>query len=219
MTVRQHYQHCLQEMYLSVLRLGTHVEGAVRQGLTGFLAQDVAVAEQIFAGEEGINQLQLDIEDQCVALIAREQPVARDLREIITSIKVASNLERIGDHAVHLAKATRRLAGRPYHPSVTEIRTMGEEGIRMTHEAMDAFMAQDGDKARRVARQDDVIDGIHDSLIDELIRTMHESEEQIEMATSLLFVSRFLERLGDHVVNICEWIVYGAEGRHVELNE
>jgi phosphate transport system protein len=79
-------------------------------------------------------------------------------------------------------------------------------------------MGQDSGKARAVALLDDNIDGMHDALIGELLRTMHENDAQIEMATSLLFVSRFLERLGDHVVNICEWIVYGAEGTHVELN-
>lgn len=217
MTVRQHYQECLQRTYGKVFELGRQVEEAVRQALAAFLAQDTAAAGRILEGEETINRMQLAIEDECVTLIAREQPVARDLREIITSIKVASNLERVGDHAAHLAKATIRLAGRPYHGSVGQIRTMGEQGIRMVREGLDAFMAQDAAAARAVARLDDTIDGIHDRLIEELIRTMHESEEQIEMATSLLFVSRFLERLGDHVVNICEWTVYGAEGIHVEL--
>ncbi|MBN1838019.1 MAG: phosphate signaling complex protein PhoU [Spirochaetales bacterium] len=218
MPAREHYRQCLQEMYFNVLKLGTQVEAAVREALTGFLAQDVSVAEKILAGDEDINELQLSIEDQCVALIAREQPVARDLREIMTSIKVASNLERIGDHAVHLAKATKRLAGTPYHGTVATIREMGEQGAAMVHAALDAFMSQDGGKAREVAALDDGIDAMHDALIEELLRTMHESDEQVEMATSLLFVSRFLERLGDHVVNICEWIVYGAEGTHVELN-
>lgn len=218
MTVRQHYQECLHEMYQAVLELGRRVEQAVRSGLQAFLAQDTTVAERILAGDEAINRMQLAIEDRCVTLIAREQPVARDLREIITSIKVTSNLERIGDHAVHLAKATIRLAGRPYHASIGQIRTMGEQALQMVTGALAAFMNQDADAARAVARQDDLIDGIHDRLIEELIRTMHESEEQIEMSTSLLFISRFLERLGDHVVNICEWVVYGAEGTHVELN-
>jgi phosphate transport system protein len=96
---------------------------------------------------------------------------------------------------------------------------MGEQGAGMVHAAVDAFMSQDGVRAREVAQLDDNIDGMHDALIEELLRTMHENDKQIEMATSLLFVSRFLERLGDHVVNICEWIVYGAEGTHVELNK
>jgi phosphate transport system protein len=206
-------------MYLNVRELGAQVETAVRTGLHGFLSQDVAAAEQVMTGDDKLNRRQLGIEDQCIALIAREQPVARDLREIMTSIKVASNLERIGDHAVHLAKATKRLAGNPYHESVATIRQMGEEGATMIHLAVDAFMSQDGVKARQVAALDDRIDAMHDGLIEELLRTMHENDRQIEMATSLLFVSRFLERLGDHVVNICEWVVYGAEGRHVELNK
>jgi phosphate transport system protein len=218
MTIRQNYERCLEEMCLAVLKLGTHVEGAVRKALAGFLDQDVPVAEQILAGDDVVNRMQLAVEDMCVSLIAREQPVAGDLRRIVATTKVASNLERIGDHAVHLAKATKRLAGTPYHGSVVTIRKMGEQGAAMVHSAVDAYMSGDGKTAREVAALDDKIDSMHGALIEELLRTMHENEQQIEMATSLLFVSRFLERLGDHVVNICEWIVYGAEGAHVELN-
>jgi phosphate transport system protein len=95
---------------------------------------------------------------------------------------------------------------------------MAEIGISMVHDAVNAFAERDGGKAREVARRDDGIDSIHDALIQELLARMHENEEQIEMSTSMLFISRFLERLGDHVVNICEWVVYGAEGTHVDLN-
>jgi phosphate transport system protein len=131
---------------------------------------------------------------------------------------VVSNLERIGDHAVHLAKATKRLAGHPYHSSIQKIKMMAEIGIQMVHDGVDAYVNQDSAKARAVAQEDDRIDDIHDALIEELLDAMRQSDQPVEMSTSLLFLSRFLERLGDHMVNICEWIVYGVEGKHVELN-
>jgi phosphate transport system protein len=218
MTVREHFDNDLQGLVLSVMRLGSYVEEALRRALSALNDQDVPHAERILSEDERINKLQLEIEDCCVGLIAREQPVARDLREIMTTIKVASNLERAGDLAVHLAKATKRLAGKPYNASFQEIRKMGEIGIGMVHDGVDAFAGRDGAKAREVARRDDSIDSIHDALIQELLARMHENEEQIEMSTSMLFISRFLERLGDHIVNICEWVVYGTEGIHVDLN-
>jgi phosphate transport system protein len=218
MTVREHFDKDLKDLVLSVMKLGSYVEEALRSSLAALSEQDVPRAEKILNEDVKINKLQLEIEDRCVGLIAREQPVARDLREIMTTIKVASNLERAGDLAVHLAKATKRLAGRPYIGSFRDIHKMAEIGIGMVHDAVDAFAGQDGAKAREVADRDDRIDSIHDALIQELLATMHSNEEQIEMSTSLLFVSRFLERLGDHVVNICEWVVYAAEGTHVDLN-
>jgi phosphate transport system protein len=218
MTVREHFEKDLKGLTLSVMRLGSYVEEALRRSLAALSEQDVAQAEKILSEDVKINKLQLEIEDCCVGLIAREQPVARDLREIMTTIKVASNLERAGDLAVHLAKATKRLAGKPYIGPFKDIHKMAEIGIGMVHDAVEAFASQDGAKAREVAGRDDQIDSIHDTLIQELLATMHKNEEQIEMSTSLLFISRFLERLGDHVVNICEWVVYGAEGTHVDLN-
>jgi phosphate transport system protein len=217
-TVREHFDRDLKGLTLSVVQLGSYVEEALWKALAALSEQNVPQAELVLSEDARINDLQLEVEDCCVGLIAREQPVARDLREIMTAIKVASNLERVGDLAVHLAKATKRLAGKQYLDSFKEIHKMAEIGIGMVHDALDAFTAQDGIRAREVAGRDDQIDRIHDALIQELLATMHKDDEQIEMSTSLLFISRFLERLGDHVVNICEWVVYGSEGTHVDLN-
>jgi phosphate transport system protein len=218
MRVREHFEKDLEELVFNVMKLASYVEEALKSSLAALSEQDVPRAEKILSDDARINKLQLEIEDCCVSLIAREQPVAGDLRELMTTIKVVSNLERAGDLAVHLAKATKRLAGSPYIGSFQDIHKMAEIGIGMIHDAVEAFANRDGAKAREVAGRDDRIDSIHDALIQELLATMHKNEEQIEMSTSLLFVSRILERLGDHVVNICEWVVYAAEGAHVDLN-
>jgi phosphate transport system protein len=219
MKAREHFDECLRELSLKVLKLGTYVEGALKKALNALMEQDVKAADEIMVEDDVINQMQLEIEDECVGLIAREQPVAGDLREIMTTIKVVSNLERIGDHAVHLAKATKRLAGQPYHSSIRKIKKMAEIGIQMVHDGVDAYVNKDNERARAVAKQDDEIDEIHDALVTELLDAMRESEQSVEMSTSFLFVSRFMERLGDHMASICEWVVYGIEGEHVELNQ
>jgi phosphate transport system protein len=219
MSTREHFDECLKDLSICVLKVGTYVEGALKKALNALIEQDVKAADEIIAEDEVINQMHLDIEDKCVGTIAREQPVAGDLREIMTTIKVVSNLERIGDHAVHLAKATKRMAGHPYHSSIYKIKKMAEIGIQMVHDGVEAYVNKDSVTARAVAKNDDQIDQIHDELIQELLDAMRHSDRPVEMSTSLLFLSRFMERLGDHMASICEWIVYGAEGKHVELNQ
>jgi phosphate transport system protein len=217
MAAREHFDESLKDVSLCVLRIGTYVEGALKKALTALLEQDVETADEIIAEDEVINQMHMSLEDTCIEMIAREQPVARDLREIMKTVKVASNLERIGDHAVHLAKATKRMAGQPYHSSIERIKKMAEIGIQMVHDGVDACVRKDSVKARLVAKRDDELDELHNSLVLELLDAMR-SGDRVEMATSLIFLSRFMERLGDHMVNICEWIVYGVEGNHVELH-
>ena len=218
MPTRIKFDESLRELYLTVVKMGSYVESALRKAMTAFTNQDIALADQIMQEDDEINTLHLSIEDQCISLIAREQPVARDLREIMTSTKVASNLERIGDHAVHLAKITKRLAGKKYTRRIDDFQNMADVGINMLHEAVDAYMEQDSARAREVSKSDDEIDEIHDNLIQSLLKEMNNNEIEAGELSSFLFLGRFLERLGDHVVSICEWVVYGKDGDHVELN-
>jgi len=218
MPTRIKFDESLKELYLTVVKMGSYVESALRKAMNAFVNQDSVLADQIINEDEEINSLHLSIEDQCISLIAREQPVAHDLREIMTSTKVASNLERIGDHAVHLAKITKRLADRKYTRQIDDFQKMADVGITMLHNAVDVYLNQDSSRAREVSKDDDTIDDIHARLIMSLLQEMNKDEIDPEELTSFLFLGRFLERLGDHVVSICEWVVYGADGAHVELN-
>ena len=171
------------------------------------------------AGDELINAMQLKIEDQAAVLIATQQPVARDLRELVTVLKVSYNLERAGDHAVHLAKAAIKLSAEPPFRQVERLARMAELECGMILAAVDAYLNQDSDAARRVAAQDDEIDAEHKLTVREVLELMRERPDQVELASRLLASSGFLERLGDHMTNICEAVVFLVEGRHVELNE
>jgi len=219
MQARIHFLEELARLNHDVLAMGTRVEENLRKATEALKTQNVDLAQEVKVSDELINALQLKIEDQAAVLIATQQPVARDLRELVTVLKVTDNLERAGDHAKHIAKAAIKLAGEPPFRQIDRLSRMSDIECEMIHGAVDAFLNQDADKARIVAAMDDKIDAEHKQMINEVIELMREHPEQIERANKLLNTSGFLERLGDHMTNICEAVVFMVEGRHVELND
>jgi phosphate transport system protein len=177
------------------------------------------LAEEIKENGKIVDNLQLKIEDMALALIATQQPVARDLRELIIVFKIASNLERIGDYGIHLVKAALRLSKMPPFRSVERIERMVETAVLMLKEAMSAYLSQDPDDARKAAVLDDKIDQEHKALTDEVLSFIKEQPQSVKSAARLLRLSGYMERLGDHITNICEGIIYMIEGSHEELND
>ncbi len=219
MAMRIHFNEALDELGQDIVRMSTIVEESINKAVDAFETKNVKTAEEVIENDRKINNLQLTIEDKCNVLIATEQPVAGDLRLIITAIKLAGNLERIGDHAVHLAKTTIRLSGQQYIDKVTGlIPKMADIGLNMVREAVNAFVQKDVEKAKAAAVQDRQIDILHKEVFQILINTMKERTDTIEQATDLLFINRFMERLGDHVASMCEWVVFAMTGEHIELN-
>jgi phosphate transport system protein len=151
-------------------------------------------------------------------LIATQQPVARDLRELITVFKITSSLERIGDYGIHLVKTAKKLSGRAPFRSVERIEHMAETGQEMLKAAFTAYLVQDTDAAKRAATLDDRIDEEHKALTEEVLALMKKKPELVKAAARLLRLSGYMERLGDHITNICEGVIYMIEGRHEELN-
>lgn len=219
MPTRQHFTEALQEVHDEILRMGTLVQEALQNALEAFEEKNILAAEKIIASDDEINSMQLLIEDRCTVLLATEQPVASDLRHLITAVKIVVNLERIGDHAVHLSKTTIRLANTPGIDPIKEmIRPMAELGIKMFKDVLSALAEHSAEKAKKVAEEDDAIDTMHTELFNSFINYMQENPEHALETTDLLFLIRFLERLGDHVTHICEWIVFRETGKHMELN-
>lgn len=216
--LRHRYNEELKAMDREVLRMGAFVEEAVRKAMEAMEKQDLTIAQEVIAEDERINNLELEIQDSLTILIAKEQPVAGDLRHIITSLKIISQLERMGDHAVHIAKAAQKLSGERYIKELIDLPKMAEYGIEMLHDVLNAFADGDQDQAISVAHMDDRIDNLHNQVWRELLTYMMQDAHSISQATTLLFVSRWLERFGDHATNISEWIVYDCSAKHVELN-
>ena len=209
----------LEKLRHSVLAMSARVEEDLGKALAALRENDRTLADEVRAGDAEVNAMQLAIEDQAAVLIATQQPVARDMRELVAVFKIAGNLERAGDHAVHLARAAMKLSRDPPFRSLEHLERMGETGREMIRAAMAAYMSQDAGAARIAAALDDRIDEEHKALTEEVLALMKEHPGLIKKAVRLLTTSAFLERLGDHITNICEGIVYMIECRHEELNE
>jgi phosphate transport system protein len=176
------------------------------------------LGKEVKADGKIIDALQLKIEDMALVLIATQQPVARDLRELVTVFKITSNLERIGDFGIHLVKTAKKLSGRAPFRSIERIERMAETGQEMLKAASSAYLAQDAGAARKAAAMDDKIDEEHKALTEEVLALMKEKPQLVKAAARLLRLSGYMERLGDHITNICEGIIYMTESRHEELN-
>ncbi|MFW5695233.1 MAG: phosphate signaling complex protein PhoU, partial [Alkalispirochaeta sp.] len=197
----------------------TLVEEALRKALTAVTNQDYELAEHVKKNDHQIDTLQFALDKRCTEIIATEQPVATDLREILVAMKISSDLERIGDHARHLVRVMDHLTDAVFRETLPRFAEMTEKGISMVHDSITAYVNHDPHQAREVARRDDDIDEMHRALYKELLSMIAANPDRVETGTALVFLNRFLERLGDHVTNMCEWIVYAKTGEHVELNK
>jgi phosphate transport system protein len=200
-----------------ILAMATRVEEDLGNAWEALRNNDRELAKEVRAGDAVVNAMQLKIEDQAAVLIATQQPVARDLRELVAIFKITGNLERAGDHAVHLAKAALKLSGEPSFRALEHLEKMTETGREMIRSAISAYLSQDIVAAKETAALDDRIDGEHKMLTKELLHLMKEHPELINQAVRILNTSGFLERLGDHITNICEGIIYMVENKHEEL--
>ncbi|HEY9053520.1 MAG TPA: phosphate signaling complex protein PhoU [Rectinemataceae bacterium] len=218
MSTRMAYQEEMDRLRHDVLTMGARVEESIGKALTALKSQDVQLAKEVKADDAVVDALQLEIEDQTAILIATQQPVARDLRELVTIFKVTYNLERAGDYAVHLAKTAKKLAGEPPFRQTDRLERMATVGMEMLRLSVNAYMDWDAAAAQAAAAMDDAIDGEHKALVEETLGMMREQPDIVQRAARLLTTSGYLERFGDHVTNICEAVVYMVEGRHAELN-
>ena len=198
--------------------MSSRVEEDLGKALTMLNSGDDELAREVKESGKIVDALQLKIEDMALVLIATQQPVARDLRELVTVFKMTANLERVGDYGIHLVKAAVKFAGRPPFRSMERIERMAATGQEMLKAAFAAYLAQDPVAAREAAALDDRIDEEHKALTEEVLSLMKEKPKLVKAAARLLKLSGYMERLGDHITNICEGIIYMVKGSHEELN-
>ncbi|MFP4372940.1 MAG: phosphate signaling complex protein PhoU [Spirochaetaceae bacterium] len=217
MAPRKYFLSQLDKMYQDVLRMGALVEEALKKSVTALASHDYELAERVIEEDRSIDEMQVQIENHCTELLATQQPVASDLREILTTIRIVDDLERMGDHARHLARAVGDISDETFSRVLPSIEEMAERGISMMHDSLTAFVDQDADQAVAVAERDATIDSMQKTLYGQLIDIVREHPDKADKAMNLMFMVRFLERLGDHVRSICEWVVYAKRGEHVAL--
>ncbi|HSO30641.1 MAG TPA: phosphate signaling complex protein PhoU [Candidatus Sulfomarinibacteraceae bacterium] len=201
-----------------VLRMGSRVELQIATAIRAFVARDAALAETVIAGDEEINEQQRAVTDLITTTIATQAPVARDLRFLLALNHVASELERIGDHAVGVAKQVRRLPDGPPVPAAADLTRMGEAAATLVGAVLGALVNADGEAARAVAAGDDEIDHLYSRVFTTAVRDMQADPDAVERGTRTVLVAHWLERIGDRVTNIAEDVVHLATGRVEDLN-
>jgi phosphate transport system protein len=213
----RHFHEQLDLLKQRLLDMSERAELLVELAVDALLTRDVSKAEAVMAGDKEIDALEVDVEQLAVSLLALQQPMARDLRFIISAIKISSDLERVGDHAVNIAEsATRLVEAKARITPDPEIEDMARRARRMLSDALDAFVRADGELGRAVCRADDQVDALHDSLFRILVTHMMEDPKTISAALELFLVSRNLERVADLATNIGEDAVYLAEGKQIK---
>jgi phosphate transport system protein len=215
---RDAFHQELREIEESVIQMATLVENAIARATQALARRDTALAEEVIANDGTINELQRGIRNRCISVMARQAPVARDLRELVTVLLVISELERMGDHAVGIARQTMRVIGHESLPLVTDLLEIATLVRQQVRDVIQAFVDVNVRAAREICQRDDAIDHRYRVLFTGLLERMTRDSAAIQMATSLLFAAHDLERIGDRVTNIGEDIIYMVTGEIEELN-
>ena len=206
--VVRHFQEELEALQGRLLEMGGLAEERVSASVQSLVSRDIAAIERVLYGDEPINALHVEIDNRCFKLLALHQPMATDLRAIVSAVKINTDLERVGDLAVNIAEAAKRYATHPPVKKLIDIPQMGDIAQEMLHDALDAFVRRDTVLAQAVLNEDDRLDGLKTQIFRELLDYMLKDPTTVEPALDLILVSRHLERIGDHATNIAEDVIF-----------
>lgn len=218
MSTRVTFDRELRALQQDILRMGSLVEQAVYKAVEALVKRDPVLAKEVMTGDDAIDALRLDIENRCVRLIATQQPIARDLRTLVTGIKIILNLERMGDHAVDIARAAMCVCKHlPPEPMET-IPRMARLVQQMLKDGLDAYVYDDINKARAMCLTDDEVDELFNHTFSALVEYMENNPHTVACVAYLLMIARYLERIADRATNIGEDVIYLVTGEWQELN-
>lgn len=216
----RHFHDQLASLKEQLLGMSSKAEERTDLAVDALLTRDREKANLVIKGDTELNDLEIEVEQAAVELLALQQPMARDLRFIIGAIKVSNDLERVGDHAVNIAESALRLADQPRTKiAIPEIEDMARRARKMLGDSLDAFIRADGALGRKVCTEDDVVDNLHDSVFRVLLTHMMADPKTITPSLELLLVGRNLERIADLATNIGEDAVYLAEGKQIKHHQ
>ncbi len=215
---RSVFEHEFGEVRDNVLRLASLADTAIERAMKALAGRDVKTAREVIGDDAIINDLRFKVEEECVVMIATQQPMAGDLRTIVAAMNVVTDLERMADHATGIAKTVLRMGAEPPVKMPGNIPQMAALVREMLRHSLDAFLARDADGARAVAARDDEVDHLYKAVFDELLRIMIDDPATVTHATYLLWSAHNLERMGDRVTNIAERVIFMTTGDMKELN-
>ncbi len=215
---RETFNGQIKSLQDDLLAMGYLVDQAIERSIQALADRDMVLAQQIIDDDRVINRAQRDIDEQCLVLIATQQPMASDLRIILAISSLATDLERMGDHAEGIAKITLMMADQPLLKPLIDIPRMAEKGRAMLQGQLEAFVQHDVEAARRLAEDDEIVDDLYDQIFRELLVFMMSDPHTIPRATYLLWVAHNLERIADRTTNIGERVIFLVTGQVEELN-
>jgi phosphate transport system protein len=212
---RSHFQQELGGLKERLLEMGGLAEDRVRPAMQGLVERDGELIDAVLNGDMPLNELHIEIDDQCLKLLALHSPMAADLRAVMAAIKINSDLERVGDMAVNIGEAARRYASHPPVKKLIDIPRMATTAQSMLRDALDSYVRGDMQLAQQVLDEDDALDSLKTQVFRELLTYMLSDPATIEPALDLILISRHLERVGDHATNIAEEVIFMVSGRDV----
>ena len=212
--MREYYTAQLETLNTNMIQMGALCEDAISAAIQSLLEDDRTIAKKVADTELEIDQMERDIERQCMRLLLMQQPVATDLRVVSSALRMIADLERIGDQAFDIADITKSGSFQGFSGKV-HIKEMAKAAIHMVTDSVDSYVKQDVQLAKRVTEEDDVVDELFLKVRRELAKLIHNDQNASEQALDLLMIAKYLERIGDHAVNVSEWVIYSVTGKHM----
>ncbi len=214
--MRAYYVGQLENLNNQLIEMGSLIENAIEYAIDGLVNQDDEKARKAMEIDEKIDRLEKDIEAMCMKLLLHEQPVAGDLRLISASLKMITDMERIGDHATDISEVYLSMPKEPWIKKLTHLQQMAKETMYMLINSVDAYVRRDVALAHKVIAHDDVVDDLFVEIKEELIGLIHQNPDNGHQALDLLMIAKYFERIGDHATNIAEWLIFAINGVHEE---
>jgi phosphate transport system protein len=211
--MQRHFDQELKNLKAKLLRMGGMVEDQIQGALSALVDRDSVLAREVIENDHRVNALDVEVDEDCLSLLALQQPTARDLRFITTAMKISTELERMSDLAENICERAIELNEEPQLKPYIDIPRMANAALKMVRDALDAFVASDSGLARDVCGDDDFIDDLTEQLFRELLSFMLEDPTTISRAIRITFIAKYLERIADHATNVAELVVYMVEGK------
>lgn len=216
MSNRLAFEEELAELKVELVRMCRITEEMIDDSIDALLKKDKGLAESVPPRDRKVDEFELDIERKCMRILLRRQPVADDFREVSTALKVITDIERIGDQASDIAEIVLSFGGEPYIKELVHLKKMGELGVKMVRSSVDSFIRGDEKLADEIISADDEMDALFVTVKDELIELIKKEASNADQAIAFMMIAKYLERIGDHAVNVCEWTKYFETGVHVK---
>ena len=217
--VRERFDKQLERLNNLLIEMGNAVESSIKLAVEALIEQNAELAKSVIEGDREIDELEKEIESRCLKLILQQQPVAVDLRNISSALKMITDMERIGDQAADIAEITILLSDKDYFKNIDHIPQMANAAIKMVKDSIDAYVKKDLDLVIEVIEYDDVVDDLFDVIKAELIELVRENADNGEQAVDFLMIAKYLERIGDHAENIAEWVYFSITGEHFDKSK